>query len=58
MIVNRTYEEARLEAIHILSSYENYPATIIIKPRKHEEKIQWILQYEEFSENEIKERTE
>ena len=47
MIINRTYEEARLEAIHILSAYENYPTTITIKPIEHNGKIQWGLDYEE-----------
>ena len=47
MIITRTYEEARLEAIHILSAYENYPTTITIKPIKHNVEMQWGLVYEE-----------
>ena len=47
MIINNTYEEARLEAIHILSAYENYPTTITIQPIERNGKIQWGLDYEE-----------
>lgn len=47
MIITRTYEEARLEAIHILSTYDNYPTTITIKPTEHNGKMQWGLDYEE-----------
>lgn len=47
MIINRTYEEARLDAIHILSNYENHPTTITIKPIEREGRTLWALQYEE-----------
>ena len=47
MIINRTYEEARLDAIHILSTYDNYPTTITIKPIERNGKIQWSLDYKE-----------
>ena len=47
MIINRTYEDARLDAIHILSNYENHPTTITIKPIEYDGKLQWALEYEE-----------
>ena len=58
MIINRTYEDARLDAIHILSNDENHPTTITIKPIKYDGKLQWALEYEEFSEKEMTERME
>ena len=54
MIVNRTYESARLDAIHILSAYENFPTTITIIPRKRNGKIEWCLEYEEQFQEERK----
>ena len=47
MIVNRTYEGARLDAIHILSTYDNFPTTITITPRERNGKIEWCLEYKE-----------
>ena len=52
MIINRTYEQARLDAIHILSAYENFPTTITIKPRVVDGKTEWVLEYEENYEKE------
>lgn len=54
MIITRTYEEARLEAIHILSAYDNYPTTITIKPIEHNREMQWGLDYEEEHTERIK----
>ena len=51
MIINRTYEDARLDAIHILSNYENHPTTITIKPIEYDGKLQWALEYKEDNEN-------
>lgn len=53
MIISRTYEEARLDAIHILSTYDNYPTIITIIPRERNGKIEWCLEYEEQFQKEM-----
>lgn len=53
MIINKTYEQARLDAIHVLSNYENFPTTITITQRTKNGKTEWVLEYkEEYKEGE------
>ena len=52
MIVVTTYEQARLNAIHILSTHDICPTTITITPSTTKYGIRWLVDYEEEYEEE------
>ena len=47
MLINRTYDEAKLAAIGILADPYMSVTNITIKPRKHKEKVEWCVDYDE-----------
>ena len=47
MLINRTYAEARLAAISLLSNHYIFPTNITIKPRECNGKIEWRVIYDE-----------
>lgn len=51
MIICKTYNEAKLEAINVLSYFDNYPCKITIEKRDDE----YCVDYEEFNEDECEE---
>lgn len=56
MIVCRTYEDAKLEAISLIAKYDNYPNTIIINYDENEDR--WVVDMEEIEYDTIVELEE